>query len=178
MDGSINRMFGFVFGATYVVVGLVGFAVTGGVDFAASEGKDLIVFGVNPLHNLIHIAVGALLLGGAAGGVRSARSVNGIVGATYLLVAAVGFIILDSSANILALNHPDNILHLISAMAALGVAIKADRAVTLSPGRHNGASVVGIPNRRRGDSERTPRPMGGESPASILEGRTHHDREA
>jgi hypothetical protein len=128
MDGSINRMFGYVFGATYVLVGLVGFAVTGGVDFAASQGKDLIFFGVNPLHNLVHIAVGALLLIGAAGGLARARAVNGLVGATYLLVAVLGFVIVDSAANILALNHPDNVLHLISAAVALVVANKGDRA--------------------------------------------------
>jgi len=67
MDGSINRTFGYVFGGTYVLVGLVGFAVTGGIGFAASQGKNLIFFGVNPLHNLVHIAVGALLLIGAPG---------------------------------------------------------------------------------------------------------------
>lgn len=128
MQSSMNRMFGTIFGFTYVLVGLVGFVVTGGVDFAASTGKNLIFFGVNPLHNLVHIAVGALLLLGARGSVGSARAVNSVVGATYLLVALVGFMILDSSANILALNHPDNVLHLITAAAALGVAAKGDRA--------------------------------------------------
>lgn len=128
MQGSMNRMFGTIFGFTYVLVGVAGFAVTGGVDFAASTGKDLIFFAVNPLHNLVHIAVGGLLLLGARGSVGSARAVNATVGATYLLVALVGFMLVDSSANILALNHPDNLLHLTTAAVALAIAAKGDRA--------------------------------------------------
>lgn len=127
MDGSLNRTFGTLFGVTYVAVGLIGFAVTGGVDFAGAQGNNLIVFGVNPLHNLVHIAVGALLLVGAAGGLARARAVNAVVGVTYLLVALVGFMIIDSGANILALNQPDNVLHLVSAIAALAVATSGDR---------------------------------------------------
>lgn len=57
---SLNQLFGYGFGAVYLLVGLVG--------FAATHGKDLIFFGLNPLHNLVHIAVGILLLDGGAAG--------------------------------------------------------------------------------------------------------------
>ncbi|MGH2654113.1 MAG: DUF4383 domain-containing protein [Actinomycetota bacterium] len=118
-----NQRFGYLFGAVYIVVGLAGFAVTGGVDFAASRGDELIVFEVNPLHNLVHIAVGGLLVLGAAGGASAARGVNGLVGATYLVVGIVGLFMVGESWNFLALNHPDNALHFASALLALGVSL-------------------------------------------------------
>lgn len=95
--------------------------VTPGVSFAATQGNELIIFEVNPLHNLVHLAVGGLLIGGAAAGVAAARSINILVGAVYLVVGLVGFFIIGTSANILALNQADNGLHLVSAVAALGV---------------------------------------------------------
>lgn len=118
-----NQWFGYVFGAVYVLVGLVGFAVTPGVGFAATHGKDLIIFGVNPLHNLIHVAVGILLLGGAASGTMASRGVNLTVGTVYLLLGIAGFFLINNSANILALNEPDNFLHLVTAVGALGVGV-------------------------------------------------------
>lgn len=126
MDRSWNRIFGWAFGVVYIVVGLVGFLVTRNVGFTATQGKLLVVFAINPLHNLVHIAVGALLVIGATSGVQGARLVNGIVGAVYLLVGIVGIFLVNSSANIIALNHPDNILHLVTAVIALGIALRGD----------------------------------------------------
>lgn len=127
---SPNRLLGTVFGVVYLAVGALGFAVTGGVPFAATVGKALIVFDVNPLHNVVHLAVGAALLVGALSGVAAARAVNGTVGAVYLLVGVVGLFLLGSAANILALNGADNVLHLASAVLLLGVALSQDRAGT------------------------------------------------
>jgi hypothetical protein len=120
---SNNQLFGYAFGATYLLVGLVGFAVTGGVDFAATEGKDLVLFALNPLHNVVHLAVGALLVLGARAGASASRSVNVLVGAVYLAVGVVGLFLVGSEANIVALNHPDNALHLATAVLALGVGL-------------------------------------------------------
>ena len=118
---SNNQRFGYAFGAVYLLVGLVGFAVTGAVGFAATEGKDLIVFSLNPLHNLIHVAVGGLFLVGARAGASTSRGVNLLIGAVYLLVGVVGLFIVGQSANIIALNHPDNALHLATAALALAI---------------------------------------------------------
>ena len=49
------RRFAQVFGAVYVLVGVLGFVFTGLSDFAAPSDDKLILFGVNPLHNLVHI---------------------------------------------------------------------------------------------------------------------------
>jgi hypothetical protein len=128
MSGSPNRLLATVFGAVYVVVGLVGFAVTGLSDFAGTNtGDKLIVFEINPLHNIVHILIGALLLA-ASRAVSTAKGANTLVGAVYLLVGIVGLFVLDSSANILSLNSADNVLHLASAIVLLGVGLSQDKA--------------------------------------------------
>jgi hypothetical protein len=125
---AIQPLLGFVFGATYLIVGLAGFTVSEGHTFAGHDGGKLLgVFMVNPLHNVAHLAVGALLLGAAYAGARSARVANAAVGGVYLLLGAVGLFVLGSSANILALNSPDNVLHLASALVLLGAGLAAPK---------------------------------------------------
>jgi hypothetical protein len=125
---SLNQLVGTVFGAVYVLVGILGFFVDSDGFAATSGGKLLGIFEVNPLHNIAHIAIGvALFL--AAKSLASARAVNSTVGAAYLLLGVLGLFILDSSANILALNGADNALHLASALVLLGVGLGADKQV-------------------------------------------------
>ncbi|MDM7855687.1 DUF4383 domain-containing protein [Cellulomonas alba] len=130
MGQSPNRIIGTAFGAVYLLVGIAGFFVTPGVDFAATSGKTLIVFAVNPLHNVVHLLIGAALLAAALASASAARAVNTTVGAVYLLVGIVGLFLVGSSANILALNGADNVLHFASAVLLLGVGLAADRAAT------------------------------------------------
>jgi hypothetical protein len=128
MRNSPNRLVGTIFGAAYVVVGLLGFAYTGGVGFAATDGELLLgIFEVNPLHNIAHLLIGAALLIAGLSSVRAAKGANTTVGAVYLLLGIVGFFLVDTPANILALNTPDHFLHLASALVLLGVGIGADR---------------------------------------------------
>jgi hypothetical protein len=124
---SVNRLVGYVLGAMFLLMGVLGFAVTSGVGFAARDGNTLLGFEVNPLHNIVHLLVGAVLLLGATRGVAAARSANIAIGGTYLLVGLIGFFILESSANILALNNADNWLHLVSAAVLLGAGLAADK---------------------------------------------------
>jgi len=132
MSGSPNRLLASVFGVVYLVVGLAGFAVTGLGDFAGTHSGDkLVFFEINPLHNIIHLAIGALLLV-ASRAVTTAKGANTLVGAVYLLVGIVGLFILDSSANILSLNGADNVLHLASAIVLLGVGLSQDKNVATS----------------------------------------------
>ena len=126
---SVNRLLGYVLGIVFLLVGALGFAVTSGVGFAAQDGKTLLGFEVNPLHNIVHLLVGAVLLLGASRGVAAARSANIAIGGTYLVVGLIGLFILDSSANILALNSADNVLHLLSAVVLLGVGVATDKDV-------------------------------------------------
>jgi hypothetical protein len=127
MSASPNRLLATVFGVVYLLVGLLGFAVTGFSDFAGTKGDTLIVFDVNPLHNVVHLAIGALLLA-ASRSVGSAKGANTLVGGVYLLVGIVGLFLTDSDANILALNGADNVLHLASAIVLLGVGLSQDKS--------------------------------------------------
>ncbi|WP_019181772.1 DUF4383 domain-containing protein [Microbacterium yannicii] len=130
MRSSPNRLVATIFGAVYLVVGALGFAVTGGVGFIATEGGLLLgIFEVNPLHNIAHLLIGAALLIGGLSSVKAAKTVNVIVGAAYLLLGIVGFFIADTGANILALNTADHFLHLASALVLLGVGLGAERGV-------------------------------------------------
>lgn len=131
MRTSPNRLVATIFGAVYVLVGLLGFAVTGGVGFLATEGGLLLgIFAVNPLHNIAHLLIGGALLIAGLTSVRAAKIVNIVVGAAYLLLGIVGFFLVGTSANILALNVPDHFLHLGSAIVLLAVGLGTERSDT------------------------------------------------
>ncbi len=127
MGQSANRLVGGIFGVVYLLVGIAGFFVSSGAGFAGTEGGTLIVFEVNPLHNVVHLLIGAVLLGAATSSVRASRAANTGVGAVYLLVGLLGLFLVGSSANILALNGADNVLHVASAVLLLGVGLAADK---------------------------------------------------
>ncbi len=131
---SLAQTIGMLLGITYLAVGLIGFAVTGGVEFAGTEGEKLLgLFEVNPLHNIVHLAVGAALLYGAMQGRNAARAINTTVGATYLLVGIAGlFVSGNNDANVLALNAADNVLHFGSAIVLLASAMLSTDTETRS----------------------------------------------
>ncbi len=133
LSKSPNRLIGTIFGAVYLLVGLLGFTVTGGVGFVSPDGGLLLgIFAVNPLHNVAHLLIGAALLIAGLSSVSAAKGVNGIVGAAYLLLGIVGFFLAadpSSPVNFLALNTADHFLHLASAVVLGGVALGADKAV-------------------------------------------------
>lgn len=128
MTKSPNRLLATVFGAVYLLVGLLGFTATSGIGFFDTKGGLLLgIFEVNIFHNVAHLLIGAALLIAGLSSVRAARTVNTVVGAAYLLLGVVGLFILNSSANILAINGADNVLHFASAIVLLGVGLGADK---------------------------------------------------
>jgi len=128
MRTSPNRLVATIFGAVYLLVGLLGFAFTGGVGFVATKGGLILgIFEVNPLHNVAHLLIGAALLIAGLTRVAAAKAVNTAVGAVYLLLGIVGFFLVGTGANILALNTPDHFLHLVSAIVLLGVGLGAEK---------------------------------------------------
>ena len=111
-----GQTFALVFGVVYLIIGVVGFLSTGFENFAADSTDQLIIFGINPLHNIVHILIGAMWVAGARTA-ASAKQVNMIIGVAYLLVALLGiFGLLDSLINN---NGADVVLHLVSGAAAL-----------------------------------------------------------
>jgi hypothetical protein len=130
LSDSPNRLLGVVFGMVFLIVGLIGFAVTGFDGFVDTDtDKRIIFFEVNPLHNIAHLGIGVLLLLAALRGAGAAKGANVLVGAVYLLLGVVGLFILDGSLNILSLNSADNVLHLASAALLLGVGLSQDKRV-------------------------------------------------
>ena len=128
MRTSPNRLIATIFGAVYLLVGLLGFAVTGGVDFLATEGGLVLgLFMVNPFANVVHLLIGAALLIAGLSNVSAARATNTTIGAVYLLLGIVGFFLVNTALNILALNTADHFLHLASAVVLLGVGLTADK---------------------------------------------------
>ena len=133
MRSSPNRLVATIFGAVYIVVGLLGFAVTAGIPFISTDGGLLLgIFEVNPLHNIAHLLIGGALLAAGLVSTRAAKTVDIIVGATYLLLGVLGFFLVGTPLNILALNTADHFLHLASAIVLLGVGLGADRSPQLS----------------------------------------------
>lgn len=102
-----QKLFALLFGAILVLVGLLGF-----VPRFVSDGALLGIFGVNALHNLVHIGTGllGLVLGHYAGGASLFNKVGGVL---YLLLFVVGAVAVAlGSGLLLNLNWADNLLHL------------------------------------------------------------------
>lgn len=130
MTKSPNRLLATVFGVVYLLVGLLGFTVTTGVAFFATEGGLLLgLFEVNVFHNVAHLLIGAALLIAGLSNVRVARAVNIAIGAAYLLLGVLGLFLIGSELNILAINAADNVLHFASAAVLLAVGLGADKSV-------------------------------------------------
>ena len=130
MAQSPNRLLGTIVGAAYLLVGILGFTVTGGVGFLAPQGG--LLFGlleVNALHNIVHILIGAALLLASLSSVRAARTANSVVGAACLVLGLAGLFLVGSPLNVLAVNVADNVLHFGTASVLLAVGLGADPIV-------------------------------------------------
>ena len=107
-----------LFGVVYFLVGLAGFALTGVTDFSEHNHPTLLIFAVNPLHNVVHLvlAVGWLA---AAPRHHTARLANLAVGGVLGLVTVLGFMGVTDILGMSGFADPDNFLHLATASLAL-----------------------------------------------------------
>jgi len=111
-----QKLFALLFGLVLVVVGVLGFVP----QVVSGDGLLLGFFGINALHNAVHILTGllGLVLGYYAGGASLFNKVGGVL---YLAVFLVGTIALALGSELyLNLNWADNVLHL-----ALGLLVGA-----------------------------------------------------
>ncbi|MFD2416744.1 DUF4383 domain-containing protein [Amycolatopsis pigmentata] len=122
-SGTVNRIAGFGFGAVFLLVGVIGFAITTETPFTATHGKMLLFFELNPTHDLVHAGVGIALAGAAGIGAGWAKAANTLIGGVYLLVGLAGFFLLHAPVNLLAVNHPDNVLHVLAGALLVGVGV-------------------------------------------------------
>ena len=123
MRSSPAHLFALVGGAVYVLGGIIGFAITGVTGFAENSDKALLVFDINPFHNVVHLGIGAFLIG--ASRVKGPDVTAGIVigsGIVLLLATALGA--LGALDNLLSIDDrlaADNFLHLGTAIAAIAI---------------------------------------------------------
>ncbi len=111
-------------GAVYLLVGLAGFLVTGFDGWTEHDhSQTLLGFAVNPLHNVVHILIGALGLSMWKSSDR-ARTFGWILFVVYGLTFVYGLIVANNEdLNFLNINGADNVLHILSALAGLAIAL-------------------------------------------------------
>ena len=112
---SPTKAFAGVFGGVYLLVGLVGFAVTGG---SMSTHQLLGIFDLNVVHNIVHIAIGLLGLGAFAAGAAASRTYAIGLAVVYLVVAAAGFVT-QPFLGIIPVGGADIGLHVATALVAI-----------------------------------------------------------
>jgi len=62
MGTSLAGRVGPIIGGFYVAIGIVGFFVTGFDNFLRNTPEALLGFSLNPMHNLVHLTIGAFLI--------------------------------------------------------------------------------------------------------------------
>lgn len=113
MANDVNKMAAMVFGAVFVLVGILGFVMN----------PILGLFEVSLMHNAVHLLSGAALLAVAfLDNGRNARMGLLVLGAVYALVTVLGFAVpgLVESLGV-NVNTADNFLHLLLAVVLLAV---------------------------------------------------------
>ena len=112
------QRFAAVFGLVYLVVAVAGFALTGVSDFAGHHHHTLLIFAVNPLHNVVHLVLAVVWLA-AVPRHRTARLANLALGVVLGLVTVLGFVGVTDMLGMSGFADPDNFLHLATATLAL-----------------------------------------------------------
>lgn len=131
---TAGQTFAMVFGLVYLLVGIAGFFAAKEFTGGSTEDK-LILFPVNHLHNLVHIAIGAVLLAGSRTAAQ-AKTMSMLVGVVLLLVAVLGFLSLELMEDLLNIHgsgDADNWLHLATGALALYFGTAGATAVTTPP---------------------------------------------
>ena len=120
---TVPEILGLAFGAIYLLVGIVGFFVTGFDNFAGN-GQDemLLFFMINPLHNIVHILIGiaGLVLSRTLAG---ARTFGWLLAVGYGAAFIYGLLAIGEEWDFLNINGADNVLHIVSALVGLVIAL-------------------------------------------------------
>jgi hypothetical protein len=113
------QMFALMFGVVYLVVGIIGFAVTGFDEFAGKTySNKLIIFALNPLHNIAHLVLGAVWIG-ASRTHDASKGINLLLGIAFLLLFILGMVGVLKWLAIEGAESADNYLHLATAVLSV-----------------------------------------------------------
>ena len=117
------QLLALIIGAVYLLVGIVGFFVTGLDDFFGHDTNETILgFEVNPFHNVVHVLIGAAGLA-LARTLAGARTYGWLLAVGYGATFVYGLFAVGQTWDFLSLNWADNWLHLVSALAGLAIAL-------------------------------------------------------
>ncbi|HMA27872.1 MAG TPA: DUF4383 domain-containing protein [Solirubrobacterales bacterium] len=142
-ESSPARLYCLLVGALLVIAGIIGFFYEASFATGDSIRTDDVfgVLSVNGWHNVVHIAVGALLLVCAGSAARPAALFVGIL---YVVLCILGFVATgdggitfvakdDVLVKLVPVNNEDNVLHLILGVTGVIAALasrSASRAAT------------------------------------------------
>jgi hypothetical protein len=121
---TLPQTLSLVFGVVYLLVGIVGFFVTGFDDFAGNSQNERLIglFMINPLHNVAHILVGIAGIA-LARTLASARTYGWLLAVLYGALFIYGLIATGESWDFLNINGADNVLHIATALVGLVIAL-------------------------------------------------------
>jgi Domain of unknown function (DUF4383) len=121
---TLPQTLSLVFGIVYLLVGIVGFFVTGFDDFAGNSQHERLIglFMINPLHNVAHILVGIAGIA-LAKTLASARTYGWLLTVLYGALFIYGLIAAGESWDFLNINAADNVLHIATALVGLVIAL-------------------------------------------------------
>ncbi len=110
-----------LFGAVFLLVGILGFVPA--LSPLHSDGNRYLLglFMVGGVHNAIHLLSGVAALAAGMYSDKYAKLYFQVFGSVYALVTVVGFVQKTTVLGIFDVNTADNFLHLVLAIAILGV---------------------------------------------------------
>ena len=140
MEGSSPaRLYCLLVGGVLVVAGIIGFFYEASFAVGNEVVADKVfeILAVNGWHNLVHIAIGGLLLIAAGGAARPAAL---FVGVLYLILAGLGFIATGGDGisfvaengvliDLVPVNDEDNWLHVILGVTGVIAGLASGRSV-------------------------------------------------
>jgi hypothetical protein len=131
------------FGAIYLLIGIIGFFITGFGNFFGNEtppgahhvDENLLGFMINPMHNVVHILIGVagLVLARTLAG---ARTYGWLLAVGYGAAFIYGLIAVGKAWDFLNLNWADNVLHIATAVVGLVIALGPVRTAVTTDRRH------------------------------------------
>ena len=118
------------FGAIYLLIGIIGFFITGFDNFFGNEvapgvhhaDENLLGFMINPAHNVVHILIGAAGLA-LSRTLAGARTYGWLLAVGYGAAFIYGLIAVGKDWDFLNLNAADNVLHILTAIVGLVIAL-------------------------------------------------------
>ena len=123
------------FGVIYLLVGIVGFFITGFDNFAGNaQDEMLLFFMINPLHNIVHIVIGlaGIVLSRTLAG---ARTYGWLLAVGYAAAFVYGLIAVGKDWDFLNINGADNVLHIATAVVGLVIALGPVNNTVARPSR-------------------------------------------